>query len=158
MPILGNVPDRLPPPGPSYLRERDVRVRDRVLRAGMARPSTGPDGWWLGVAWLQDADGVVSFRDLASAAGPPPDPPLVRLGPAFAGELAGMIREEDGRLAIRLGPIAPPDDPSRPWLAPAAIRIALGLEPARAAAMRPNEIAEQILTAFARSLERIARR
>jgi hypothetical protein len=124
----------------------------------MARPSTAPDDWWLGVAWLRDDDGVISFRDLAAVSGPPPDPPLVRLGPAFAGELAGLIREEGGRLAIRLGPVAPADDPSRPWLAPAAVRIALGLERARAASMRPNEIAEQVLVAFARSLERIARR
>ena len=48
----------------------------------MARPSDAPDGWWLAVVWVADDDGVVSFRDVAPDAGPPPDPPLGRLGPA----------------------------------------------------------------------------
>jgi hypothetical protein len=152
------VPDRLPPPGPSYLREHEIRVGDRVLRAGMARPSMAPDDWWLGVLWVVDDEGVVSFRDVASAAGPPPDPPLARLGPALAGALGGLIREEQGKLAIRLGPIAPPDDPDRPWVAPLAVRAAVGLEPARAATLRPNEIAEAILSAFRRAVEGLSRR
>ena len=106
------MPDRLPPPGPSFLREQPVRVGDRTLRAGMARPSDAPDGWWLAVLWVTDDDGVVSFRDVAPAAGPPPDPPLGRLGPAVSGALSGLILEDAGRLQMRLGLIAPPDDPS----------------------------------------------
>jgi hypothetical protein len=124
----------------------------------MSRPSTGPDDWWLGVLWVVDDEGVVSFRDLAPAAGPPPDPPLARLGPSFSAALAGLIREENGRLAIRLGPIAAPDDPARPWLAPVAVRVAVGLEPARAATLQANEIAEAILAGFRRAVEGLARR
>ena len=83
--ILGLVPDRLPHPGPSYLREQDVRIGDRLLQAGMAKPVDGPDDWWLAVLWVTDDEGVVSFRDVAPSAGPPPEPPLLRLGPSFAG-------------------------------------------------------------------------
>ena len=50
----------------------------------MGRPSEAPDGWWLAIVWVADDDGVVSFRDVAPDAGPPPDPPLGRLGPAIA--------------------------------------------------------------------------
>ena len=46
------MPDRLPPPGPSFLREHEVRVGDRILRAGMARPTEAPDGWWLTIVWV----------------------------------------------------------------------------------------------------------
>ena len=59
--ILAAVPDRLPPPGPSFLREHEVRIGDRVLRVGMARPSDAPDGWWLALLWVADDDGVVSL-------------------------------------------------------------------------------------------------
>ena len=59
------MPDRLPHPGPSYLREQVVRLGDRRLAAGMAKPVDGPDDWWLAVLWVADADGVVSFRDVA---------------------------------------------------------------------------------------------
>ena len=65
--------------------------------------------------WVADDEGVVAFRDLAPAAGPPPEPPLARLGPAVAGALSGLILEDAGRLQIRLGAVAPPDDPTRPW-------------------------------------------
>ena len=97
------VPDRLPSPGPSFLREHEVVVGDHTFRAGMARPSDAPDGWWLTMLWVTDDEGVVSFRDLAPAAGPPPDPPLARLGPAVAGALSGFILEDAGRLQLRLG-------------------------------------------------------
>jgi len=124
----------------------------------MGRPTNGPDGWWLAILWVVDDDGVVSFRDVAPAAGPPPEPPLARLGPALAGALSGLIREEDGRLAIRLGPVAPPEDPARPWLSPLAVRAALGLEPARAASLRPNELADMVLAGFRTAVEGLARR
>ncbi len=112
-------PDRLPAPGPSFLREQTVRLGDRVLRAGMGRPSEAPDGWWLAVLWVTDEAGVVSFRDAAPDAGPPPDPPLARLGPAISGALSGLILEDGGRLQMRLGLVQPPDDPDRPWRAAA---------------------------------------
>jgi hypothetical protein len=123
----------------------------------MAMPSTGPDDWWLGVMWVSDEDGVVSFRDVAPAAGPPPEPPLLRLGPSLAGALSGLILEEDGRLAIRLTPVVPPDDPARPWRCPLAIRAAFRFEPALVQTIRPNELAEQVLSGFRRAVEALHR-
>ena len=151
------MPDRLPPPGPSFIREHPVRVADRTLRAGMSKPSDAPDGWWLAIVWVSDDEGVVSFRDVAPAAGPPPDPPLGRLGPAISGALSGLILEDAGRLQMRLGLIAPPDDPARPWRVPLALRIAFRFEPARAMAMRPNELAETVLAGFVRAIEGLGR-
>lgn len=150
------MPDRLPPPGPSFLREHDVRIGDRRLRAGMSRPTTTDDGWWLAVLWVADDDGVVSMRDLAAAAGPPAAPPLARLGPSLAGALSGLILEEAGRLSIRLATVVPADD-TRPWRVPAAVRAGFKWEPARAAAMRPNELAEAVLAGFRRAVEGLAR-
>ena len=107
--------------------------------------------------WVTDADGVVSFRDVAPAAGPPPDPPLARLGPSVSGALSGMILEDDGRLQMRLGLIAQPDDQTRPWRVPLAIRVAFRFEPARVATMRPNELGETVLTGFVGAIERLNR-
>jgi len=151
------MPDRLPPPGPSFLRAHEVHLGDRTFHAGMSQPTAGPDAWWLGVLWVADDEGVVSFTDVAPAGGPPPDPPLARLGPAMAGALSGLIREEDGRLAIRLAPVVPADDPTRPWRCPLAVRAAFGFEPARAATLRTNELAAQVLSAFRRSVEGLSR-
>ena len=151
------MPERLPHPGPSYLREQEVRIGERRLSAGMAKPADGPDGWWLAVLWVTDGEGVVSFRDVAPASGPPPEPPLHRLGPSLAGSLSGMILEEDGRLSIRLTPLAPPDDDGRPWRCPLAIRTAFRWEPALVATMRPNQIADQVLTGFRRAVESLHR-
>lgn len=119
----------------------------------MGRPATGPDDWWLAVLWVRDEDGIVSFRDVAPAAGPPPEPPLARLGPAISGGLSGLIREEGGRLAIRLGLVAPPEEADRPWRCPLAIRAGFRWEPARAVTMRPNVLATEVLSAFRRSVE-----
>ncbi len=151
------MPERLPPPGPSFLREHEVRIDATVLRAGMSRPSDGPDGWWMTVLWVADDEGVVSFRDVAPTAGPPPDPPLGRLGPAVAGALSGLILEDAGRLQLRLGAVAPPDDPTRPWRAPLAVRAAFRFEPARAATMRETELAETVLAGFRRAVEGLHR-
>ncbi|HET9522179.1 MAG TPA: hypothetical protein VFO73_14115 [Candidatus Limnocylindrales bacterium] len=150
------MPDRLPLPGPSFLREHAVDAGGRTLKAGMSRPTT-TDDWWLTVLWVSDTDGVVSFRDLAPAAGPPPDPPLARLGPSLAGSLSGMILEEAGRLSIRVATVVPADDPARPWRVPAAVRAAFKWEPARAAVMRENELAEAVLAGFRRSIEGLGR-
>jgi hypothetical protein len=151
------MPDRLPPPGPSYLREHPVHIGGRTLRAGMARPSEAPDGWWLAVVWVVDDDGVASFRDVAPTGGPPPDPPLGRLGPAISGALSGLILEDAGRLQMRLGLVAPPDDAARPWRTPIAIRAAFRFEPARAATMGPNGLAETVLAGFVRAIEGLHR-
>jgi hypothetical protein len=151
------LPVRLPAPGPSFVREHDVRVRDLRLRAGMSRPTDAPDDWWLAVLWVADDDGIVSFRDVAPAAGPPPEPPLARLGPSLAGGLAGLVREEDGRIAIRLTPVVAPADPARPWVCPLAVRSAFKWEPVRQAVMRPNELADTVLAAFRRAVEGLSR-
>ena len=119
----------------------------------MARPSEAPDGWWLAILWVTDDDGVVSFREVAPDAGPPPDPPLARLGPQMSGALSGLILEDAGRLQMRLGLVKPPGDPDRPWRAPLAIRTAFRFEPARAATMGSNELAETVLTGFRRAVE-----
>ena len=151
------MPDRLPAPGPSFLREQPVRIGDRTLQAGLSRPSDAPDGWWLAIVWVADADGVVSFRDVAPDAGPPPDPPLARLGPAVSGALSGLILEDDGRLQMRLGLVAPPDDPTRPWRCPLAIRAGFRFEPARAATLRQNGLAEEVLAGFVRAVQGLHR-
>jgi len=121
----------------------------------MARPSDAPDNWWLAVLWVADDEGVLSFRDVAPEAGPPPDPPLGRLGPAISGVLSGLILEDAGRLQMRLGFVAPPDDSDRPWRVPLAVRVAFRFEPVRSATMRPNELADTVLTGFARAVERL---
>ena len=107
--------------------------------------------------WVTDDEGVVSFRDAGPSAGPPPEPPLARLGPALSGALSGLILEDAGRLQLRVAAVVPPDDPERPWRAPLAVRAAFRFEPARAAAMRPNELAETVLAAFSRAVERLAK-
>jgi len=151
------VPDRLPLPPPSFLHEHLLEIRGRLLRAGMSRPTTTDDGWWLAIAWVADEEGVVPFADLAPAGGPPPAPPLAILGPSLSGALSGMILEDAGRLSIRLATVAPPDDPARPWRVAAAIRAAFQWEPMRAAATPPNELAETFLAAFRRAAEGLAR-
>jgi hypothetical protein len=123
----------------------------------MGRPSEAPDGWWLAVLWVVDEAGVVSFRDVAPLAGPPPDPPLARLGPAVSGALSGLILEDAGRLQMRLALIAQPDDATRPWRVPLAVRAAFRFEPARAATMRPNELAETVLGGFRNAVEGLHR-
>lgn len=152
------MPERLPAPGPSFLREQELRAGDRRLLVDMSRPSTPTDDWWTTILWVADADGVAAFVDLAPAAGPPPDPPLARLGPALAGGLSGLILEDAGRLQIRLGLVVPPDDAERPWRCPAIVRAAFRWEPARATSMRPNDLAAEVLTAFRRAIEGLGRR
>ena len=155
--MLPPVPDQLPLPGPSFLREQAVRIGDTTYRAGMAKPTEAPDGWWLGILWVVDDTGVIAFREVAPQAGPPADPPLARLGPAMGGALSGLILEDAGRLQMRLGLIKPPDRPDRPWLAPIAVRAAFRFEPARAATMSPNELAETVLSGFRRAIEGLHR-
>ncbi len=126
----------------------------------MTRPTT-VDDWWTAILWAAEADAegdaVVAFTDVAPTAGPPPEPPLSRLGPALAGSLSGLILEDDGRLQIRLGLVAAPSDPARPWRCPVLVRVAFRWEPARAAVLRPNELAAEVLGGFRRSLEGLGR-
>ena len=152
------MPDRLPPPGPSFLRLQPLHLAGEPRFAGMSRPSAPADDWWAAILWVQDDAGVVAFAELGSTAGPPPGSPLDRLGPAVAGGLSGLILEDAGRLQLRLGLVVPPDDPERPWRCPAIVRAAFRFEPAREATMRPNELASEVLTAFRRAAEGLGRR
>lgn len=123
----------------------------------MSLPAT-TDEWWTAMLWVADGGSLAQFLDLAPAAGPPPEPPLTRLGPALAGGLSGLILEDAGRLQIRLGLAIPPPDPERPWRCPAIVRAAFRWEPARAASMRPNALALEVLSAFRRAAEGLGRR
>ncbi|MDQ2854370.1 MAG: hypothetical protein M3R32_05865, partial [Chloroflexota bacterium] len=67
------MPERLPSPGPSFLREQPLKGALGSLRAGMSRPADGPEDWWLVILWVADDDGVVSFAAVAPSAGPPPE-------------------------------------------------------------------------------------
>ena len=129
---------------------------DRAFRVGMSRPVT-TDEWWSVVLWLEDDAGVVAFDELVPT-GPPPEPPAARLGQTLAGGLSGLILEDAGRLQIRVAPVVPPEDAERPWRAPAVVRAAFRWEPARAATLRPNELATEVLSAFRRAVEASARR
>lgn len=151
------MPERLPAPGPSFLREQELRAGDLRLVAGMSRPMIPTDDWWTTILWIAAEDGLATFVELAPSAGPPPEPPLARLGPSLAGGLSGLILEDAGRLQIRLGLVAPPADPERPWRTPAIVRAAFRWEPARAATLRPNALASEVLTAFRRAIEGLAR-
>jgi hypothetical protein len=126
--------------------------------AGMSRPAIPAEDWWTVILWVTAADGLATFVELAPAAGPPPDPPLARLGPALAGGLSGLILEDAGRLQIRLALVVPPEDPERPWRCPAVVRAAFRWEPARAVALAPNALASEVLTAFRRAVEGLSRR
>jgi hypothetical protein len=148
------------PARPSYLRERTVRLgrtgeTGRVVQVGMARPTTAPDGWWTAVAWAHDEAGIVSCLDVAPLAGPPPDPPLLRMGPAFAGALAGLVAEVEGRQAVRLR-LPEAQDPGRPWDRPLILQIALQWDAVRAATMTPNALAAEALGAFAHAIQAAA--
>jgi hypothetical protein len=151
------VPDRLPLPGPSFVREHALEVNGRMLRVGLTRPTTTDEGWWLAIAWIADDDGIVSFVDLAPPAGPRPAPPLEFVGPSLTGGLSGLILEDAGRLSIRLATVAPAEDLTRPWRVPAAVRCAFRWEPMRAAAMGENALAETFVAAFRRAVEGLSR-
>jgi hypothetical protein len=121
----------------------------------MSRPVTADD-WWIAMLWVAADGDVATFEELAPAAGPPPDPPAGRLGSAMAGGLSGLILEDAGRLQIRLAPAVPGVDPERPWRSPAIVRAGFRWEPARAATLRPNELATEVLTAFRRAVESLS--
>ncbi len=74
------------------------------------------------------------------------------MGPALAGALAGLLDQEDGRQLIRLR-MPPAEDASRPWDRPLLLMTAVRWDPVRSATMRPNELARELLRAFARAVE-----
>jgi hypothetical protein len=148
-------------PGPSFVREEKVVVRrpgggERRLLLGMSAPSVMDDGWWLVNLWATDGDGLVEALAVAPAAGPPPTPPLLVLGPAFAGALSGLIAQEDGRRSSAAGGSLKRTS-CRPWERPLLVWLALKWDPVRASVMRHNELAREVLRAFARAVEASAR-
>ncbi len=145
---------RLAPPAASFIREHEVVVGDRRLRAGMDRPAE-IEGWWLAVLWVADGEGIVPCREVAPAAGPPPGTPAARLGPLLSGGLSGYILEDDGRQQLRLRLPVPPDDEGHPWSAPLVVQLAVRWEPARAASITPAKLADIALAAFRRAVEAI---
>lgn len=146
------------PPRASYLRERTIRIRsrlgegDRPIRLGMDRPSLSADEWWTALVWAQDDEGIVSCLDVAPRSGPPPGPPLLRMGPAFAGALSGLVAEVGGRQAVRLR-LPAPADPDRPWDRPLVLQVAISWEPVRTATLTPNQLAAETLGAFERAIQ-----
>ena len=153
---------KLPPPGPSYIREETVTLRSggdspgRKLKAGMSQPSVMDDGWWLTHLWIADDRGIVEAGLVAPAAGPPPGTPLVALGPRVAGALSGLIAEEDGRQLIRLRMPAAADE-TRPWQRPLLVMLAVRWDPVRASVMTRNELGRELLRGFAAAVEAIGR-
>lgn len=144
------------PARPSYLRERVVRLpngdgSERTLHLGMDRPNESPDGWWTALVWARDEGGIVTCRDVAPRSGPPPEPPLMRMGPAFAGALAGLVAEIDGRQALRLRLPETPD-PDRPWNRPLILQMAVRWDAVRVATMTGNQLAAEALSAFGRAI------
>ena len=147
---------RLPPPAASFIREHEVTIGTRRLRAGMDRP-TEIEGWWLAVLWVADDDGIVLCRSVAPDAGPPPEPPHARLGALISGGLSGFVLEDAGRQQLRLRLPVPPADEGHPWSAPLVVQLAVRWEPARAAALTPSKLADVALAAFRRAVEAVHR-
>ncbi len=145
----------LPAPGPSYLRELELGPGDR-RRVGMSQPQVIADGWWVALLWCDEDGRLLEFRDFSPSPEPPPGSPLMRLGPALAGTLSGLILEESGRqqLRLRLGQL--PLDETRPWEAPLTVLAGFRFEPARTATMRDNDLAQTVLRAFRDAILRLA--
>lgn len=146
---------RLPAPGPSYLRELELKPGD-PHRVGMTPPQTIADGWWVSLLWCERDGSLATFEDLAPATGTPPGSPLMRLGPGLAGTLSGLVLEEDGRQQLRLRLGQPPADENLPWEAPLTVLAGFRFEPARALTLRDNELALTVLTAFRDALLRLS--
>ncbi len=138
---------RLQSPGPSFLKELPLSPAD-PRRVGIGRPTVLADEWWVALLWCEEDASLITFREAGPAAGPPPGSPLLRLGPVMAGELAGLVLEEDGRRQLRLRLGQPPEDESTPWDAPLAVLAGFRFEPARQAAMTENQLASAVLEAF----------
>ncbi|MGZ6314967.1 MAG: hypothetical protein ACXWNI_04985, partial [Candidatus Limnocylindrales bacterium] len=120
---------RLPVPGPSYLRELELRPGD-PHRVGMSQPQTLADGWWVTLLWCEREGALATFGDLGPEYGIPPGSPLMRLGPGLSGTLSGLILEEGGRQQLRLRLGQPPADEMAPWEAPLVVLAGFRFEPA----------------------------
>jgi hypothetical protein len=157
---VSGLPERLPLPGASYLKPRPVHLdelpADRVT-AAMATPATMPDGWWVALLWAQDERGVISCREVAPPAGPPPVPPLERIGALMTNGLGDLLAVEAERSCLKLRLVGKAADPAEPWRRPLVLQVAARWDPLRVATMTGTKVAEAALDAFARAIE-IARR
>ena len=151
---MSDTTPRTPSPGPSYLRELDLRPGDSK-RVGMSQPQL-LDDWWVALLWCEEAGQLVAFKDLAPSYGTPPGSPLLRLGPGLSGTLSGLILEENGRQQLRLRLGQPPQDEEAPWEAPLAVLAGFRFEPARRLAMRDSELARTVMEAFRDALSRLS--
>jgi hypothetical protein len=152
---MGVSGERIPTPGPSFVSEENVRLPGgTVARAGMSQPSLTDDGWSLAHLWVADDEGVVDAASVLPPGGPPPGAPLVSIGPRFAGALAGLIAEEDGRQLIRLR-MLPAADEARPWERPLLCMLAICWDPVRAEVMPRSELAREALRALVTAIEGI---
>lgn len=148
--------ERLPSPGASYLKVKPVRLEGRpsaVVSAGMSTPTTMPDGWWVGLMWAEDESGVVSCREVAPIAGPPPLPPLQRLGELMTNALGDLLVVEEGRFCLKLRLLGDLQDPNEPWRRPLVLQVAAKWDPLRIATMTETKVAEAALDAFTRAIE-----
>jgi hypothetical protein len=145
---------RIPSPGPSFLREIELRAGDD-RRIGMSQPRI-VEGWWVTLLWCEKNGELLEFNDLAPDYGTPPGSPLLRLGPGLSGTLSGLILEENGRQQLRLRLGRPPQDEGVPWDAPLAVLAGFRFEPARMLAMRDTELALRVLQAFRDALLRLS--
>ena len=153
---VSDTSERLPLPGTSFLKERPIDIEGRAegeIRAGAAQPSTMPDGWWIALFWLQDGEGVVSCREVAPLAGPPPVTPLERYGVLMTNGLGDLLAVEDGRSCLKLRLVGEAADPSEPWRRPLALQVAAKWDSLRIATMTGSKVAEAALDAFARAVE-----
>jgi hypothetical protein len=153
--VDGGAPPRLRAPGPSYLKELELRPGE-PFRIGMSVPQTMADEWWVAMLWCERDGDLAHFSDLAPRDGIPPGSPLMRLGPGLSGTMSGLILEEDGRQQLRLRLGQPPADDEQPWEAAIAVLAGFRFEPARAATMRDNELALTVLRAFRDALLRLS--
>jgi hypothetical protein len=143
------------PPGPSFLRELELRPGDSK-HVGMSQPQVLTDGWWLALLWCEEDGRLLAFNDLAPDYGTPPGSPLLRLGPGLSGTLSGLILEENGRQQLRLRLGQPPLDEDAPWEAPLVALAGFRFEPTRRLAMRDSELALTVLEAFRDALLRLS--
>ncbi|MFM8690119.1 MAG: hypothetical protein ACKODF_03005 [Candidatus Limnocylindrus sp.] len=153
---VNNTAERLPLPGTSFLKERPIVIEGRAageIRAGATQPSTLPDGWWIALFWVQDGEGVVSCREVAPLAGPPPITPLERYGVLMTNGLGDLLAVEDGRSCLKLRLVGEAADPSEPWRRPLAMQVAAKWDSLRIATMSGSKVAEAALDAFARAVE-----
>jgi hypothetical protein len=153
---VSNTAERLPLPGTSFLKERPIVIEGRAageVRAGATQPSTLTDGWWIALFWVQDGEGVVSCREVAPLAGPPPITPLERYGVLMTNALGDLLAVEDGRSCLKVRLIGEAADPSEPWRRPLAMQIAAKWDSLRIATMSGSKVAEAALDAFARAVE-----